>query len=59
MAWCTLSGPKAGVAPRGNSRIVRHARACGDIIITCIINEGSITLDPPRIEIAMTDVYAA
>jgi hypothetical protein len=28
-------------------------------IITRINNEGSIKLDPPGIEIAMTDVYAA
>jgi hypothetical protein len=35
------------------------ARAASDTIITGIINEGSIMLDPPRIEILMTDVYAA
>jgi len=39
--------------------IVHHARAAGDTILTRIVNEGSIKLDPPGIEFAMADIYSA
>jgi Uma2 family endonuclease len=39
-------------------RIVHHARAEGDTILTRIVSEGSITLDPPGIELALADVYS-
>jgi len=40
-------------------RIVHRTRATSDTILARIINEGSIQLDPPRIENRQTDVYAA
>jgi Uma2 family endonuclease len=39
-------------------RIVHHARAAGETILTRIISEGSIKLDPPGIELAMADIYS-
>jgi Uma2 family endonuclease len=39
-------------------RIVHHARNTGDAILTRVVTEGIIKLDPPGIEIAMSDVYA-
>jgi Uma2 family endonuclease len=39
-------------------RIVHHARATGDTILTRIASEGRINLDPPGIEIAMGDIYS-
>ncbi|MEA2936637.1 MAG: hypothetical protein QOC56_141 [Alphaproteobacteria bacterium] len=39
--------------------IVHHARAAGDTILTRIVTAGSITLDPPGLELALADVYAA
>jgi Uma2 family endonuclease len=38
-------------------RIVHHARATDDTILTRIVTDGVITLDPPGIEFAMADVY--
>jgi len=40
-------------------RIVHHARAAGDTILTRIVSEGSIKLDLPGLEFAMADVYSA
>jgi Uma2 family endonuclease len=40
-------------------RIVHHARSAGEAILTRIVNDGRITLDPPGIEIAMADIYSA
>jgi Uma2 family endonuclease len=40
-------------------RIIHHARGKGDTILTRIVSEGTISLDPPGIELAMGDVYAA
>jgi hypothetical protein len=37
---------------------VHHARGTGDTILTRIVSDGSITLDPPGIELAMSAVYA-
>ena len=41
----------------GKSRIVHHARGAGDTILTRIVSEGSITLDPPGLAIALADIY--
>ena len=38
--------------------IIHHARAAGDTLLTRIVREGTITLDPPGIEIAMADIYS-
>jgi Uma2 family endonuclease len=40
-------------------RIIHHARSADDAILTRIVNDGRITLDPPGIEIAMADLYSA
>lgn len=37
--------------------ILHHARRTGGDILTRIITDGSITLDPPGIEIALSDIY--
>jgi Uma2 family endonuclease len=39
-------------------RIVHHARATGDAILTRIVSEGTIILDPPGIEFAVAVVYS-
>jgi Uma2 family endonuclease len=39
-------------------RIVHHARGTGDTILTRIVSDGSIRLDPPGIELTMAAVYA-
>lgn len=38
--------------------IVHHARGAGGDIITRVVTEGTIALDPPGLEIAVEDVYA-
>jgi hypothetical protein len=40
-------------------RIVHHERAADETILTRIVSEGRIKLDPPGLEIVMADVYAA
>jgi Uma2 family endonuclease len=37
--------------------VVHHARGSGDTIITRIVTAGGITLDPPGLELALTDIY--
>jgi Uma2 family endonuclease len=39
-------------------RVVHHARRSGETILTRIVSEGIIKLDPPGLEIAMDDIYA-
>jgi Uma2 family endonuclease len=39
--------------------IVHHARGAGETIITRVVRSGSIALDPPGLEIALGDIYAA
>jgi Uma2 family endonuclease len=39
--------------------IVHHARGTGDAIVTRIITEGSIALDPPGLTLALSDIYEA
>jgi len=38
-------------------RIVHHARAIDDTILTRIVNDGTVRLDPPGLELAMPDIY--
>jgi len=40
-------------------RIVHHARSARDTILTRIVSDGSIRLDPPGIELAMDAVYSS
>ncbi len=39
-------------------RIVHHARSAGDTILTRIVSDGSIRLDPPGIELVIAAVYS-
>jgi Uma2 family endonuclease len=38
--------------------IIHHARGLGDTIITRIITQGVIALDPPGIELSVADIYS-
>jgi Uma2 family endonuclease len=38
--------------------IVHHCRGRGDTILTRVITEGTIALDPPGLELAVADLYA-
>jgi Uma2 family endonuclease len=40
-------------------RIIHHARRSDDTILTRIVTAGTIALDPPGVEIAMAEIYAA
>jgi Uma2 family endonuclease len=40
-------------------RIIHHARAAGDTILTRIASEGIIKLDPPGIEFAVAEIYSS
>jgi Uma2 family endonuclease len=37
--------------------IIHHARGNSDKILTSIVREGAITLDPPGLELALDDIY--
>jgi hypothetical protein len=37
--------------------VIHHSRATGDTILTRIVTEGVIILDPPWLEIALADMY--
>jgi Uma2 family endonuclease len=39
--------------------ILHHTRGTGETILTRIVREGSIQLEPPGLELAVADVYAA
>jgi len=39
--------------------IVHHSRGPGDDIITRVVTEGTIALDPPGLELAVADIYGA
>jgi Uma2 family endonuclease len=39
--------------------IIHHARQMDDAILTSIVREGVITLDPPGLELALADIYGA
>jgi Uma2 family endonuclease len=38
--------------------IVHHSRGRGDDILTRVVTEGIITLDPPGLELAVADIYS-
>jgi Uma2 family endonuclease len=40
-------------------RIIHHARGAGDTILTRIVSEGHIVLDPPDVQFALADIYSA
>jgi Uma2 family endonuclease len=37
--------------------ILHHSRGTGDTIVTRIVTEGRIALDPPGLELALSDIY--
>jgi Uma2 family endonuclease len=37
--------------------IIHHARGVGDTILTRIVSEGRIALDPPGLELVLSDIY--
>jgi Uma2 family endonuclease len=37
--------------------IIHHARTSGDSILTRIVREGAITLDPPGLVVSLSDIY--
>lgn len=39
--------------------IVHHARGAGDAILTRIATQGSLTLDPPGLQLQLADIYGA
>jgi len=39
--------------------LVHHARGTADTILTHVVRAGSITLDPPGLELAVRDIYGA
>jgi Uma2 family endonuclease len=39
--------------------IIHHARGNQDMILTHIVREGAIVLDPPGLDLALGDVYGA
>jgi Uma2 family endonuclease len=39
--------------------IIHHARGKDDTILTHIVREGAITLNPPGLDLALADVYGA
>jgi Uma2 family endonuclease len=38
--------------------VVHHARGTGDMILTHIVTQGAIELDPPGLAVALADIYA-
>jgi Uma2 family endonuclease len=43
----------------GKPLVIHHARSDGGDIVTRIVTEGAITLDPPGFSIALAEIYAA
>jgi Uma2 family endonuclease len=39
--------------------VLHHARGSGHAILTHIVTQGTIDLDPPGLAVALTDIYAA
>ena len=37
--------------------IIHHARSGGDSILTRIVRDGTISLDPPGLELPLADIY--
>ncbi|MBV9428921.1 MAG: Uma2 family endonuclease [Bradyrhizobiaceae bacterium] len=42
-----------------NPLVLHHARGERDMILTHIVTQGAIELDPPGLAVALTDIYAA
>src|ERR1700724_2364475 len=40
-------------------RVIHHARGAGDTILTRIVSEGTVALDPPGLEVAVAEIYSA
>jgi Uma2 family endonuclease len=40
-------------------RIIHHTRRDGGPILTAIVREGAINLDPPGLELALSDIYVS
>ena len=38
--------------------VLHHARGSGDMVLTHIVTQGTIELDPPGLSVALADVYA-
>jgi Uma2 family endonuclease len=38
--------------------VLHHARGSGDMILTHIVTQGTIELDPPGLSVALADIYA-
>ena len=43
----------------GEPLVIHHARGVGSDILTRVVTEGTITLDPPGFTVALADIYAA
>jgi len=41
------------------SLVIHHARGVGDPILTRVVRDGSITLDPPGLELPIADIYGS
>jgi hypothetical protein len=39
--------------------VIHHARGCADVMSTRVLHSGSVTLDPPGLELAVADFYAS
>jgi Uma2 family endonuclease len=39
--------------------VIHHARGAGDTILTRVISDGVIALEPPGLELAVSDIYSA
>jgi hypothetical protein len=37
--------------------VLHHSRGAGDTILTRIVTEGRIALDPPGLELVLKDIY--
>jgi Uma2 family endonuclease len=47
------------VVDPGKPLILHHARGADDAIVTHVVRDGVIALDPPGLELAVSDVYGA
>ena len=41
----------------GQSLVLHHRRGAGEDIVTRVVTEGTIALDPPGLELALNDIY--
>jgi hypothetical protein len=47
------------IADPAEALILHHARADGDAVVTRIVREETIALDPPSLALVVADVYGA